>query len=70
MIIIENLGNAERRYSDQGVKLRQIETDTLWNDAVNAIPCRYTYEETDIPCDPEEVTPEELLDILVGGEAE
>jgi len=70
MIIVETLGNAERRYSDQGVKLRQVETDTLWNDAVNAIPCRFTYEETDIPCDPEESTPEELLDILVGGEAE
>lgn len=70
MIIIENLGTAERRYSDLGVKLRQVETDTLWNDAVNAVPCRFTYEETDVPCDPVKPTAEELLDIIVGEEAE
>ena len=69
MIIVENLGTVERRYSDQGVKIRQIETDTLWNDAVNAIPCRFTYEETDIPCDPAEPTAEEILGILLGGDA-
>lgn len=69
MIVIENLGSAERRYSDQNVKIRQIETGTLWNDAVNAIPCRYNYEETDIPCDPTEPDAEEILGILLGGEA-
>lgn len=66
MIITENLGAVERRYSDAGVKLRQIETNTLWNDAVNAIPCPYTYEETDIPVDDAELEPEEALDILLG----
>lgn len=70
MIIIEFLGAVERRYSDLGMKLRQIETGTLWNDAVNAIPCRFTYEETEIPCDPVELSAEELLDIIVGEEAE
>ena len=70
MIIIENMGNVERRYSDQGVKLRQVETGTLWNDAVNVPPCPFTYEETDIPCDPEELTAEEALEILLGGEAQ
>lgn len=70
MIIIENLGSVERRYSDQGVKLRQVETNTLWNDAINVPPCPYTYEETDIPCDPEELTAEEALEILLGGEAQ
>ena len=69
MIVIENLGSVERRYSDQGVKLRQVETGTLWNDAINVPPCPYTYEETDIPCDPEELTAEEILGILLGGEA-
>lgn len=67
MIIVEQLENAERRYSDNGVKIRQIETDTLWNDAINMPPCPYTYEETDIPIDEEEGEPEELLDILLGG---
>lgn len=70
MIIVENLGTAERRYSDQGVKIRQTETDTLWDDAVNAIPCRFTYEETDIPVDPIEIDPEEAMNILLGREIE
>ena len=70
MIITESLGAVERRYSDLGVKLRQVETDTLWNDAVNTVPCRYTYEETDVPCDPVELTVEDLLNIIVGEEAE
>ena len=66
MIITENLGQVERRYSDQNVKLRQVETDTLWNDAVNAIPCQFTYVETEIPCDPVELDPEEAMNILLG----
>ena len=70
MIIVENLGNVERRYSDLGVKLRQIETDTLWGDAINTIPCPYTYEETDIPAQLDDPDADELLGILLGGEAE
>ena len=70
MIIVENLGNVERRYSDLGVKIRQIETDTLWNDAINVPPCPFTYEETDIPAELNEPTADELLDIIVGGENE
>jgi hypothetical protein len=41
--------NRERRYSDQGVKLRQVETGVLYIDAVDIIPCPYTYEESDEP---------------------
>lgn len=69
MIIIEKTGICERRYSNLGVKIRQVETGTLWNDAVNVIPCPFTYEETDIPMDPEEPTTEdkaEAYDILMG----
>ena len=36
-------------YSDGGYKIRQIETNILYDEAVDVIPCRYTYEETDIP---------------------
>lgn len=36
-------------YSDAGMMIRQIETDHLYEDAVDRVPCRYTYEETDIP---------------------
>ena len=49
MIIVEPVGARERRYSDQNVKLRQVETGNLYEDAVDIVPCPYTYEETDIP---------------------
>lgn len=51
MIIVELVDDdtRERRYSDKGVKLLQKETGHLYDDAVDVIPCRYTYEETDEP---------------------
>lgn len=51
MIIVELVddGTRERRYSDENVMIRQIETGALYEDAVDVIPCRYTYEETDVP---------------------
>lgn len=54
MIIVEDLETRERRYSDQHVYIRQIETGALYEDAVDVIPCKYTYEETDIPIENEE----------------
>lgn len=56
MIIVELVDNntRERRYSDIGMKLRQVETDILYDDAVDKFPCKYTYEETDIPIEPEQ----------------
>lgn len=35
-----------RHYSDQGLMLRQVETGKEYNEVVDVIPCRYTYEET------------------------
>lgn len=60
MIIVELVDEdtRERRYSDKNVKLRQIETGNIYEDAVDVIPCRYTYEETDIPVEPIEITEE------------
>lgn len=49
MIILEQIGNRERRYSDQNMMIRQIETGILYEDAVDNVPCKYTYEETDEP---------------------
>ena len=70
MIIIENLGMVERRYSDKNVKLRKVEDGTLWNDAVDVIPCRFTYEETETPIDldpePSDEDKAEAYDILTG----
>lgn len=57
-----------RHYSDLNMFIRQIETDTLYEDAVDVQPCPYTYEETNLPISPPGA--EELLEIIVGGEAE
>lgn len=37
-----------RHYSDENFKIRQIETGIIYNDAVDVLPCKYSYEETDI----------------------
>lgn len=46
-----------RHYSDQGVKIKQNETGAIYDDAIDVIPCPYTYSETDIPIAPD---PEDL----------
>ena len=38
-----------RHYSDQGMKLRQVETGIEYDEAIDIVPCKYTYEETDVP---------------------
>lgn len=38
-----------RHYSDTGMMIRQVETDILYEDAVDNEPCKYSYEETDEP---------------------
>jgi len=64
MIIVELVDNdtRERRYSDKNVMIRQVETGILYEDAVDVIPCKYTYEESDVPIElievPDEVIPE------------
>ena len=61
-VITEQLDeNHVLHYSNQGFKIRQIETGFLFNDAGDFIPCEYTYEETNIPIDSPE-DPEEELD--------
>ena len=41
--------NLVKHYSDKGVYIRQIETGVKYAEAVDVLPCRYTYEETDMP---------------------
>lgn len=49
MLRAENLTDEYiRHYSDAGKKLRQLETGVLYDEAVDVVPCRFTYEETDI----------------------
>ena len=48
MIIIENINDALiKHYSDKNVYIKQIETGVEYASAIDVIPCRYTYEETD-----------------------
>ena len=70
MLIEEMLEDGRiRHYSDQDMHIRQIETDTLYEDAVDVVPCQYTYEETDIPIEHEEgpnpVEPPAQLDTIL-----
>ena len=46
--IIEN-GIRIRHYSDGGFRILQNETGIVYDDAVDVLPCKYTYTETDKP---------------------
>lgn len=52
-----NDGKLIRHWSDIDMMIRQIEMDIEYADAVDVVPCKYTYEETNHPINPEE--PEE-----------
>ena len=41
--------NLYRTYSDENFKIRQIQTDVLYDEAIDVEDSIYTYEETDIP---------------------
>lgn len=53
-MIVEEILSETRvwHYSDAGMMIRQLETGNLYEDAVDAIPCRFTYEETGQPIPP------------------
>lgn len=63
MIVQEYLdeGRLIHHYSNEGYFIRQIETNIIYEDAVDVVPCKYTYEETDekIPVIDDEVSNEE-----------
>ena len=48
-------GTLIRHYSDLGMKLLQVETGVEYDEAVDVIPCRYTYAETDTPAEQDEL---------------
>lgn len=39
-------GTLIRHYSDKRMKLKQVETGLIYDEAIDVIPCKYTYEET------------------------
>ena len=61
MIQVEYLNDGKliKHYSDKGVLLLQVETGIKYSDPIDAVPCAYTYEETDEPIEIEEEIPEE-----------
>lgn len=71
MIQTEMIGERILHYSDQNMKIRQVETGKLYEDAIDVMPCQYTYEETDIPipADEEEIDDNEALNIILGRNA-
>ena len=38
-----------RHYSDRGMRLKQVETGVIYDEAIDLASYRYTYEETDEP---------------------
>lgn len=56
MIIEEIIENGERvlHFSDIGMKIKQIETGIVYENAIDVVPCRYNYEETNEPIEIEE----------------
>lgn len=51
-------GTLIRHYSNIGMKLLQVETGMKYDDAIDIVPCKYTYEETNTPI---ETTEEDIL---------
>lgn len=72
MIIAESLTidgrELVRHYSDAGMKIHQLETGINYDDAIDVVPCRYTYEETDILVESEPIEDSEALAIITGGD--
>lgn len=54
-------------YSDKNLMIRQIETGILYSSAEDAVPCKYSYEETDEVIPNEEITDTEALNIIAEG---
>lgn len=50
-MVVEEILNDRlvRHYSNKGMMIKQVETGVEFDDAVDVIPCRYTYEETETP---------------------
>ena len=43
-----NDGTLIKHFSDAGKMMLQVETGMMYGEAIDVVPCRYTYEETDV----------------------
>ena len=69
MIITETIGDRIHTYSDTGMKIKQDQTGIIYDDAMDVPEKGYTYIETDEPIQTENLTSQEILDILLDGES-
>ena len=56
--------NLYRTYSDEGYRIKQIETSNVYDEAIDIEDAPYTYEETDMPIEEENATEEDYLEAL------
>lgn len=56
--------NLYRTYSDQGYRIKQIETSNVYDEAIDVEDAPYTYEETDMLIEEENATEEDYLKAL------
>lgn len=57
-----------RIFSDAGKKIIQNETDIVYTEAIDVENAPYTYRESDETIETEEMTAEEALALILGGE--
>ena len=70
MIIEEILSETRvRHYSDEHRRIRQVETGIVYDDAVDNVPCQYTYAETDEEIPEQPLDAQAALDAIFGGGA-
>ena len=56
--------NLYRTYSDEGYRIKQVETSNVYDEAIDVEDAPYTYEETDMPIEEENATEEDYLKAL------
>lgn len=56
--------NLYRTYSDEGYRIKQVETGSIYDEAIDVEDTPYTYEETDMPIEEEKATEEDYLKAL------
>lgn len=66
MVRSEKKDGLIRHFSDNGKKIRQVETGVIYDDATDVFPCRYSYEETDEDIETE-MSSAEALNIIAEG---
>jgi len=69
MIITETIGDRIHTYSDTGMKIKQEQTGIIYDDALDVPEKGYTYTETNEPIQTENLTSQEILNILLDGES-